>query len=284
MEQDELAGLSKEEAERRVRQALEAAERARRQRRFSQGIELLIDALRYEVQEDAVYYRLGNLYFDAGDLTRAEYAYRRAIETNPQHVNAHHNLSVVYKKTGRIDESVRMRKRAMRLEAGGWLGRSLAGKSPPFARPTAQEFQLGAGDAALRGAVRGGAHRDRLAGGTGGPWASPGDAPSRDGVGRNLPGNAQSDTQASVGAKGKESEHEVAGEALREARLALGEEYALGINDAQGEVGVEFDPVRDDPEEFRRFGRRVALGGCLVFLGVAVAFLALLYIVGFWLF
>ena len=98
----------------------------------------MLDALQYKVLVDMVYYRLGNLYFDSGDLARAEYAYMRAIETNPQHVNAHHNLSVVYKKTGRIHDSVRMRKRAARLEAGGLIGRKLAQATPPvFAKPVA---------------------------------------------------------------------------------------------------------------------------------------------------
>src|SRR5690606_26437724 len=125
-----------QEARAAVEDALEQAERLRKARRYQQGIDLLIDALQYNVQVDKVYYRLGNLFFDAGDLARAEYAYQRAIETNPEHVNAHHNLAVVYRKTGRIHDSVRMRKRATRLEAGGWWSRALLGSGPPqFAKP-----------------------------------------------------------------------------------------------------------------------------------------------------
>ncbi|MFS8572235.1 MAG: tetratricopeptide repeat protein [Clostridia bacterium] len=150
----------------------------------------LIDALKYKVDADQIYYRLGNLYFDAGDLGRAEYAYRRAIEFNPRHVNAHHNLAVVYKKTGRVEESVRMQKKAVRIQVGGWLG----------------------WPARERGAAGGG----------------------RDG--------------------------------------------------ADDPTHHYFDPRLHDPEGFRRFGKRVALIGFLVFIGVGVAYLALVYLIGFWLF
>jgi len=190
VERDERSPVSPEEARARVREALEKAEWARRARRFDEGIERLIDALKYKVDADQIYYRLGNLYFDAGDLGRAEYAYRRAIEFNPRHVNAHHNLAVVYKKTGRVEESVRMQKKAVRIQVGGWLGRP----------------------ARERGAAGGG----------------------RDG--------------------------------------------------ADDPTHHYFDPRLHDPEGFRRFGKRVALIGFLVFIGVGVAYLALVYLIGFWLF
>lgn len=232
MERDELGGLAREEAEQRVREALEKAERARRRRRYNEGITLLLDALQYGVHKDMVYYRLGNIYFDAGDLVRAEYAYRRAIEENPYHVNAHHNLAVVYKKTGRIEDSVRMQKRAVRLEAGGKLGRSLMGGSPPLAKPVHEE--LLAGRIEFGPVAAGGASGGEAAGGGSGASAESG------------------------------------GDETRGALDPYDEE--------------EFDPVQHDPEGFRRFGRRVALAGCLVFIAVGAAFLALLYVIGYWLF
>lgn len=101
----------------KVEEALEKAERLRREGRYREGIELLIEALKYGQEKARVYFRLGNLYFDAGDLERAEYAYKRAIEHDPEHVNAHHNLSVVYRRQGRIGEYIRLRKRTFRLAA-----------------------------------------------------------------------------------------------------------------------------------------------------------------------
>lgn len=107
--------LTKDQKKEVVEKAFEEAKIHRKEKRFQKGIDLLNDALRYQVKEDEVYYRLGNIYYDAGDLDRAEYAYQRAIAENKEHVDAHHNLSVVYKRKGRIWEFVKMRKKATKL-------------------------------------------------------------------------------------------------------------------------------------------------------------------------
>lgn len=99
-----------------VRRALAQAEELRRAKRHKEAIDLLVDLLRYGEEKATIYFRLGNVYFDAGDLARAEYAYQRAIQEDPHHASAHHNLGVVYRKQGRIAESVKMLKRARRLE------------------------------------------------------------------------------------------------------------------------------------------------------------------------
>lgn len=99
-----------------VREVLEHAEELRRQKRYKEAIDLLVDLLRYGEEKATIYFRLGNVYFDAGDLSRAEYAYQRAIQEDPHHVSAHHNLGVVYRKQGKISESVKMLKKARRLE------------------------------------------------------------------------------------------------------------------------------------------------------------------------
>lgn len=101
----------------RVEQALEEAERLRRAGRYREGIELLIDSLQYGIEKAKIYFHLGNIYFDLGDLERAEYSFKRAIEHDPEHVNAHHNLSVVYRRQGQIGEYVKLRKRALKLAA-----------------------------------------------------------------------------------------------------------------------------------------------------------------------
>ncbi len=73
-------------------------------------------ALRYGEDKAQLFFRLGNLYFDSGDIARAEHAYRRATEEDPRHASAHHNLGVVYRKQGKVSQSVRMIKKAQWLD------------------------------------------------------------------------------------------------------------------------------------------------------------------------
>lgn len=105
------------EADRRaaVDAALDRADQLRRERRYDEGIEMLVEALAYGIEKGQIYFRLGNLYYDAGDNERAEYAFRKAISNDPNHINAHHNLGVVHRKQGRVRESIQMRKKAQRL-------------------------------------------------------------------------------------------------------------------------------------------------------------------------
>ncbi len=99
-----------------VEGALAQAEELRRAGRPAEGVALLLDALRYGEAKAQVLFRLGNLYFEQGDLARAEHAYRRATEEDPRHASAHHNLGVVYRRQGRIAQSVQMLKKARRLD------------------------------------------------------------------------------------------------------------------------------------------------------------------------
>jgi len=107
--------LAEPEKLKKVAEALAQSERLRQEKHYQEGIDLLIEALKYGTNKAQIYFRLGNIYYDAGDLAHAEYAYRKAIDHDPQHINAHHNLAVVYKKQGRIAESIKMRKRANSL-------------------------------------------------------------------------------------------------------------------------------------------------------------------------
>ncbi|MFO8034759.1 MAG: tetratricopeptide repeat protein [Candidatus Bipolaricaulota bacterium] len=106
------------ETERRelCERALEQVERLRREKRYREGIDILVEALKYGLEKPLVYFRLGNIYFDSGDLSRAEYTYKRAIDEDPQYASAYNNLGVVYRKQGRVSESVRYLKKARRLE------------------------------------------------------------------------------------------------------------------------------------------------------------------------
>ncbi len=99
-----------------MERALARAEELRREGKPEEGIALLLDALRHGEAKAQVLFRLGVLYFERGDLGRAEYAFRRAIEEDPHHASAHHNLGVVYRRQGKVAQSVKMLKRAQWLE------------------------------------------------------------------------------------------------------------------------------------------------------------------------
>ncbi len=98
-----------------VQEAIERANELRKQKEFKEAISLLVEALQYGIDKATLYYRLGNVYFDGGDLSRAEYAYNRALEVEPKHVNAMHNLAVVYKRQKKISLYVKTYKKSQRM-------------------------------------------------------------------------------------------------------------------------------------------------------------------------
>lgn len=99
-----------------VRSVIIRAEELRKSKRYQEAIDSLVDILQFGILKPSIYFHLGNIYYDMGDLTRAEYAYKRTIEFAPEHINAHYNLSVVYKKRGMIEESVKFLRKAYLLE------------------------------------------------------------------------------------------------------------------------------------------------------------------------
>ncbi|MFN4219041.1 MAG: tetratricopeptide repeat protein [Candidatus Bipolaricaulia bacterium] len=111
----DFPSLTEPERRARVADALRMGEELRKAKEYDKGIDVLVEALQYGVEKAKIYFRLGNIYFDAGKLDHAEYAYRRAIDLDPTHVNAHHNLSVVLRKRGKFSEALRMRRHAERL-------------------------------------------------------------------------------------------------------------------------------------------------------------------------
>jgi tetratricopeptide (TPR) repeat protein len=111
----DFSELTEPERRARVEEALRMGEELRKAKEYDKGIDILVEALQYGVEKAKIYFRLGNIYFDAGKLEHAEYAYRRAIDLDPHHINAHHNLSVVLRKQGRFSEAIRMRRLAERL-------------------------------------------------------------------------------------------------------------------------------------------------------------------------
>ena len=99
-----------------VQQALIQAEKLRRKKQYKEGISLLVEALRYGIDKAQIYYRLGNIYIDGEDFNRAEYAYKRALDVDPHHVNALHNLAIVYKRQRKISLYVKTYKKSQRME------------------------------------------------------------------------------------------------------------------------------------------------------------------------
>jgi tetratricopeptide (TPR) repeat protein len=107
--------LTHEEQAAFVREAIEKADGLRREKQHKEAISLLVEALQYGIDKANLYYRLGNVYIDGSDLARAEYAYKRALEVDPKHVNAMHNLAVVYKRQKKISLYVKTYKKSQRM-------------------------------------------------------------------------------------------------------------------------------------------------------------------------
>lgn len=107
---------TREEQEAFVQDALGRAETLRKKKEYKEGISLLVEALRYGIDKATIYYRLGNIYIDGDDFNRAEYAYKRALEIDPHHSNAMHNLSIVYKRQKKTALYVKTYKKSQRME------------------------------------------------------------------------------------------------------------------------------------------------------------------------
>ena len=98
-----------------VGESLEKADALRKKKEYKEAISLLVEALQYGLEKAQIYYRLGNIYIDGNDLARAEYAYNRALEMDPNLVNAMHNLAVVYRRQKKIALYVKTYKKSQRL-------------------------------------------------------------------------------------------------------------------------------------------------------------------------
>nr|BAL56257.1 hypothetical conserved protein [uncultured Acetothermia bacterium]BAL57528.1 hypothetical conserved protein [uncultured Acetothermia bacterium]BAL59002.1 hypothetical protein HGMM_OP3C157 [Candidatus Acetothermum autotrophicum] len=141
----DFSNLSEPERRARVAEALRLGEELRRAKEYDKGIDLLVEALQYGVEKAKIYFRLGNIYFDAGKLEHAEYAYRRAIDIDPTHVNAHHNLSVVLRKQGKLSDAIRMKRQAERLAMQYPQQVQLAPEQIEQARRFARRWLIGLG-------------------------------------------------------------------------------------------------------------------------------------------
>lgn len=137
--------LTEPERRARVEEALKVSEELRKAKEYDRGIDILVEALQYGVEKAKIYFRLGNIYFDAGKLDHAEYAYRRAIDLDPTHVNAHHNLSVVLRKQGKLSDAIRMKRHAERLAMKNPQRVQLTPEQLEHARRLARRWAIGIG-------------------------------------------------------------------------------------------------------------------------------------------
>jgi Tfp pilus assembly protein PilF len=119
-----------------VEEALDLAKGLRQKGRYDEASQLLLGVLGHGVQADKVLFQLGNVFFDAGDLSRAEYSYRRATQVNPNFASAHNNLSVVLKRQKKIAEALKAQRKAMMLDlrSGGSDRRPLSPEASRWAR------------------------------------------------------------------------------------------------------------------------------------------------------
>ncbi len=140
-----FSSLTEPERRARVEEALRRGEELRKAKEYDQGIDILVEALQYGVEKAKIYFRLGNIYFDAGKLDHAEYAYRRAIDIDPTHVNAHHNLSVVLRKQGKLSDAIRMKRHAERLAMQYPQQVQLTPEQIEHARRLARRWMIGIG-------------------------------------------------------------------------------------------------------------------------------------------
>lgn len=98
-----------------VQESIDRARELRKKKEYKEAISLLVDALQYGLEKATIYYHLGNVYIDGEDLARAEYAYNRALEMDPNHINAMHNLAIVYRKQKKMSLYVKTFKKSQRL-------------------------------------------------------------------------------------------------------------------------------------------------------------------------
>jgi tetratricopeptide (TPR) repeat protein len=105
---------------------ISAAVHAREERKYAESLQLLQEALAAGASADIVHFQTGNVYFDAGQLDEAERAYSLALEANENFAKAMHNLGVVYRRQGKVAESVRCLKAAVRMQTAGNPGAASA--------------------------------------------------------------------------------------------------------------------------------------------------------------
>lgn len=83
---------------------------------YDTSIKYFKKALDIKPEEPDVYYNLGNVFKDIGELEEAINCYLKAIELNPEFIDAYNNLGVVLKNKGDYENSIKMFKKAIDLK------------------------------------------------------------------------------------------------------------------------------------------------------------------------
>ena len=108
---------------------------------MARAIEVLEQAKVADPRLQMIFFNLGRSYQRIGNFPRAEENFRKAIEMNPDHFEAHSELGSVQAQTGRLEEGVYSILRAIRINrhfVKGYLAAGLLHE------------QAGKGDAAIR--------------------------------------------------------------------------------------------------------------------------------------
>ncbi|MEX2205610.1 MAG: tetratricopeptide repeat protein [Myxococcota bacterium] len=98
-----------------VRADFDGALRLLEQKRYAEGIALLVKVTEAAPELTAAHIDLALAYGELDDLERAEASLERALELSPRHPVVHNELGIVYRKTGRFEEARKSYQRALEL-------------------------------------------------------------------------------------------------------------------------------------------------------------------------
>lgn len=82
---------------------------------YDNAILYLQKAIELNPQSSGVYYNMGLVYSDKGNIDKAIQLYEKAIEQNPQDYRAYINLGLVYSQKGNLDKAIQLYEKAIEL-------------------------------------------------------------------------------------------------------------------------------------------------------------------------
>ncbi|WP_161939929.1 tetratricopeptide repeat protein [Dissulfuribacter thermophilus] len=76
-------------------------------KQYDKAIDVLERSLKEETQNSfMIHYYLGRLYFDSNKLVDAERHFKKAVQLNPNMVDAYYGLALIYKKRGDVEDAI----------------------------------------------------------------------------------------------------------------------------------------------------------------------------------
>lgn len=82
---------------------------------YDVAIDYLLRALKIRPDDSTLYYNLGIVYKEKGEIDKAIESYRRAIEGNPDFADAYNNLGILLKEKGVLDDAMEYFGKAIKL-------------------------------------------------------------------------------------------------------------------------------------------------------------------------